>query len=96
MLRHGAVGGHPASSTAAGHARQPVPVEESRQFVRAAKELGLPVQYVEVEGQGHAIAGLELQVKVYRARFDFLKADAKAAPPAEEAQPPARTAESGS
>jgi dipeptidyl aminopeptidase/acylaminoacyl peptidase len=71
-------------------------VEESRQFVRAAKELGLPVQYVEVEGQGHAIAGLELQVKVYRARFDFLKADAKAAPPAEEAQPPARTAESGS
>ena len=57
-----------------------VPVEESRQFVRAAKEHDLPVQYVEIEGQGHAIEGLALQVKVFQARFDFLMAVARAAP----------------
>jgi dipeptidyl aminopeptidase/acylaminoacyl peptidase len=56
-----------------------VPVSESRQFAEKAKSLGLPVTYVEFEGQGHAIEGLALQVKLYQARFDFLMAVAKAA-----------------
>jgi len=60
-----------------------VPVAESRQFAAAAKELGLPVQYVEFEGQGHHIEGLSLQVKHYQARFDFLRAVAEAATDAE-------------
>ncbi len=62
-----------------------VPVTESRQFANAAKELGLPVQYIEFEGQGHHIEGLALQVKLYQARFDFLKAVAEAAGEAERA-----------
>lgn len=62
-----------------------VPVTESRQFVDAAKELGLPVQYVEFEGQGHHIEGLSLQVQLYQARFDFLRAVAEAAAEAERA-----------
>ena len=57
-----------------------VPVDESRQFVKAARELKRPVTYVEIEGQGHHIEGLALQVKTYQARFDFLMAVAKAAP----------------
>ena len=60
-----------------------VPVEESRQFVTKAKELGLPVQYVEFEGQGHHIEGLGLQAKAYQVRFDFLRAVAEAAAAAE-------------
>ncbi len=56
-----------------------VPVDESRQFAQAAKAQGKPVQYVEIEGQGHHIEGLALQVQVYQARFDFLAAVAKAA-----------------
>lgn len=56
-----------------------VPVDESRQFAKAARELKKPVQYVEIEGQGHHIEGLGLQVQVYQARFDFLMAVAKAA-----------------
>lgn len=55
-----------------------VPVEESRQFVDAAKALSLPVQYVEFEGQGHHIEGLALQAKAYQVRFDFLRAVAEA------------------
>ena len=55
------------------------------QFATAAKELGLPVQYVEFEGQGHHIEGLGLQVKLYQTRFDFLKAVATAAADAERA-----------
>lgn len=56
-----------------------VPVDESRQFAQAAKAQKKPVQYVEIEGQGHHIEGLTLQVQVYQARFDFLMAVAKAA-----------------
>lgn len=56
-----------------------VPVDESRQFAKAARDLKKPVQYVEIEGQGHHIEGLALQVQVYQARFDFLAAVAKAA-----------------
>ncbi len=56
-----------------------VPVDESRQFAAAAREQKKPVQYVEIEGQGHHIEGLTLQVQVYQARFDFLMAVAKAA-----------------
>ncbi|MEM7158816.1 MAG: prolyl oligopeptidase family serine peptidase [Myxococcota bacterium] len=55
-----------------------VPVDESRQFVEAAKALSLPVQYVEFEGQGHHIEGLALQAKAYQVRFDFLRAVAEA------------------
>ena len=57
-----------------------VPVDESRQFATAAKAAKRPVNYVEIEGQGHHIEGLDLQVQVYQARFDFLAAVAKAAP----------------
>lgn len=57
-----------------------VPVDESRQFVRKARELDRPITYVEIEGQGHHIEGLGLQVQTYQARFDFLEAVAKAAP----------------
>ncbi|MCA9704646.1 MAG: S9 family peptidase [Myxococcales bacterium] len=56
-----------------------VPVAESRQFVDKAKAAGLPVQYVEFEGQGHHIEGLDLQAKAYQVRFDFLQAVAQAA-----------------
>lgn len=56
-----------------------VPVAESRQFVDKAKAAGLPVQYVEFEGQGHHIEGLALQAMSYQVRFDFLKAVAEAA-----------------
>ncbi len=56
-----------------------VPVDESRQFAKAARDLKKPVQYVEIDGQGHHIEGLTLQVQVYQARFDFLAAVAKAA-----------------
>lgn len=62
-----------------------VPVDESRRFASAAKELGLPVQYVEFEGQGHHIEGLGLQVKLFQTRFDFLQAVAEAAAAAEAA-----------
>jgi len=37
------------------------------------------VSFVEIEGQGHRIEGLALQVQVMQARFDFLMAVAKAA-----------------
>ena len=57
-----------------------VPVQESRQFAEAAKARKRPVNYVEIEGQGHHIEGLGLQVRTYQARFDFLMAVAKAAP----------------
>ena len=50
-----------------------VGVTESRQFVEAAKKLDKPVTYVEFEGQGHGISGLENQVTYYQARFNFLK-----------------------
>ncbi len=56
-----------------------VPVAESRRFATKAKEAGLPVQYVEFEGQGHHIEGLGLQTMAYQVRFDFLKAVAEAA-----------------
>jgi dipeptidyl aminopeptidase/acylaminoacyl peptidase len=56
-----------------------VPVTESRRFAEQAKAAGLPVTYVEFEGQGHHIEGLALQVKLYQTRFDFLMAVAKAA-----------------
>lgn len=56
-----------------------VPVDESRQFAEAARAQKKPVQYVEIDGQGHHIEGLALQVQVYQARFDFLMAVAKAA-----------------
>lgn len=56
-----------------------VPVDESRQFVAKAKAAGLPVQYVEFEGQGHHIEGLGLQGMAYQVRLDFLKVVAEAA-----------------
>jgi dipeptidyl aminopeptidase/acylaminoacyl peptidase len=51
-----------------------VPVDESRRFAARAKELDKPVQYVEFADQGHAIEGVELQLKLYQTRFDFLAA----------------------
>jgi dipeptidyl aminopeptidase/acylaminoacyl peptidase len=60
-----------------------VPVDESRRFVEKAKAAGLPVQYVEFEGQGHHIEGLALQGTAYQVRLDFLGAVAEAASAAE-------------
>jgi dipeptidyl aminopeptidase/acylaminoacyl peptidase len=50
-----------------------VGVTESRAFVEAARQLEKPVTYVEFEGQGHGISGLENQVIYYQTRFDFLE-----------------------
>lgn len=50
-----------------------VEVTESRAFVEAARALEKPVTYVEFEGQGHGISGLENQVNLYQARFNFLE-----------------------
>lgn len=51
-----------------------VPVEGSRQFAQKAEELGKAVTYVEVEGQGHRVEGLERIVEAWQARLDFLMA----------------------
>lgn len=50
-----------------------VPVEESRRFAEAAAILGRPVEYVEFEGQGHGIRGLDNRVRYYRAVLEFLE-----------------------
>jgi hypothetical protein len=50
-----------------------VGVTESRAFVEAGRQLEKPITYVEFEGQGHGISGLENQVNYYQARFDFLE-----------------------
>ena len=50
-----------------------VGVTESRAFVEAARSLDRPVTYVEFEGQGHGISGLENQVTYYQTRFGFLE-----------------------
>lgn len=50
-----------------------VGVSESRAFVEAARTLEKPVTYVEFEGQGHGISGLENQMRYYQAQFDFLQ-----------------------
>ena len=50
-----------------------VGVTESRSFVEAARQVEKPVTYVEFEGQGHGISGLENQVTYYQTRFDFLE-----------------------
>jgi dipeptidyl aminopeptidase/acylaminoacyl peptidase len=50
-----------------------VGVSESRQFVEAARAAGKPVTYVELEGQGHGISGLENQVSYFQTLFDFLE-----------------------
>lgn len=50
-----------------------VGVTESRAFAAAAKQLGKPVTYIEFEGQGHGIKGLENQVRYYRAQLEFLE-----------------------
>lgn len=49
-----------------------VPVVESRTMAAALQDLGKPVTYIEFEGQGHGIKGLENTVQFYRSWFDFL------------------------
>ena len=49
-----------------------VPVQESRQFAAACEKADKDCTYLEFAGQGHGLKGLENQVKVYRAWFDFL------------------------
>lgn len=49
-----------------------VPVVESRTMAEALRDLGKPVTYIEFEGQGHGIKGLENTVQFYRSWFDFL------------------------
>jgi len=49
-----------------------VPVAGSRAFAKKAKALGKQVRYVEFEGQGHAVKGVERNVEAWQARFDFL------------------------
>jgi dipeptidyl aminopeptidase/acylaminoacyl peptidase len=51
---------------------QRVPIEGSRDFAAAAREFEAPVTYVEFEGQGHGIEGLENTLVYYRAVFSFL------------------------
>ena len=62
-----------------------VPVAESRQFADEAKKQQRPIQYVEFDGQGHHIEGLQLQAKLYQTRFDFLRAVAEGVTEAENA-----------
>jgi dienelactone hydrolase len=50
-----------------------VGVTESRQFYEAARAADRPVTYVEFEGQGHGIKGLENIVDWYGVQFDFLE-----------------------
>jgi len=50
-----------------------VGVSESRQFNDRAVELGRSVTYVEFEGQGHGIKGLENLMEYYQVQFDFLR-----------------------
>ncbi|NNG16127.1 MAG: S9 family peptidase [Gemmatimonadales bacterium] len=50
-----------------------VGVSESRQFNEKAVELGKPITYVEFEGQGHGIKGLENLMEYYQVQFDFLR-----------------------
>jgi len=50
-----------------------VGVSESRQFSAKAVELGKPVTYVEFEGQGHGIKGLENLMHYYQVQSDFLR-----------------------
>jgi dipeptidyl aminopeptidase/acylaminoacyl peptidase len=50
-----------------------VGVSESRQFNQKAVELGKPITYVEFEGQGHGIKGLENLMEYYQVQFDFLR-----------------------
>jgi len=50
-----------------------VPVQESRQFAEACKEAGKDCTYIEFEGQGHGLKGLENQVRVYREWFKYLE-----------------------
>lgn len=52
---------------------QRVPVEESRTFAAAAEEVGAPVTYVEFEGQGHGISGLDNTVRYFQTVFAFLQ-----------------------
>ena len=52
-----------------------VPVAESRQFAEAATAAGAPVTYVEFEGQGHGISGLQNTLRYYRAVFSFLEGE---------------------
>jgi dienelactone hydrolase len=71
-----------------------VPVEGSRAFVEAARELGKQVTYLEVEGQGHHIEGQERITEVWQARFDFI--ESVVAPTAETQPKAGATPESGS
>lgn len=52
---------------------QRVPIAGSRDFAAAAAEHGAPVTFVEFEGQGHGIEGLENTLVYYRAIFSFLE-----------------------
>ena len=49
-----------------------VPVQESRQFAEACAKAGKDCTYLEFPGQGHGLRGIENQVTIYRAWFDFL------------------------
>lgn len=64
-----------------------VGVTESRAFVEAARQLEKPVTYVEFEGQGHGISGLENQVRYFQTRFDFLEGVVCGAESEREARP---------
>jgi dipeptidyl aminopeptidase/acylaminoacyl peptidase len=51
-----------------------VPVQESRQFVRAARETSPNLlTYVEFGGQGHGIAGFDNKLRYYQIVFSFLE-----------------------
>ena len=50
-----------------------VPVDGSRAFAEKATELGKPVTYLEIAGQGHKIEGDARIVETWQARFDFIE-----------------------
>lgn len=52
---------------------QRVPVAGSRAMHAACIAAKKPCEYLEFEGQGHAVKGIENQKRLYRARFQFLE-----------------------
>jgi len=50
-----------------------VNVEGSRRMYKALTELGKPVEYLEIDGQGHGFKGLENNLLYYKTIFNFLE-----------------------
>jgi len=74
-----------------------VPVAESRQLAAKAKELRVPVTYVEFAGQGHHIEGVGRRAEFFQANFDLLESAESVSAESATAKPePAKTPAEGS